>query len=65
MNDRLIDEYPHITQSETSVGVAGDTVLVGFNDSRGWFREGDFMGYARSVDAGETRIDMGGTADPV
>lgn len=64
VNDRSVDEYPHITQSETSVGVAGDTVLVGFNDSGEWLREGDFMGYARSADAGETWTDMGAPPTP-
>lgn len=65
VNDRSVDEYPNITQSEPSIGVSGDTALVGFNDSGEVFREGDFIGYARSENAGRTWADMGALPTPL
>ena len=69
MNDRTLDAgKPNRTQSETSVAVVGNTVLVGFNDSGqlvGANSTGDFTGYSRSVDNGSTWTDMGAPTTPL
>jgi hypothetical protein len=58
VNDRALDAgKSNRTQSETSVAVVGNTVLVGFNDSGqlvGSNSSGDFTGYSRSVE----RLDV-------
>jgi hypothetical protein len=58
VNNRSTDSWPHITQSETTVAVVGDVVLEGFNDSGEFFPNGDFSGYGRSTDGGNTWTDM-------
>jgi hypothetical protein len=69
VNDRTVDaSKPNRTQSETSVAVLGNTVLVGFNDSgqfTGPNSTGDFTGYSRSVDNGSTWLDMGAPTTPL
>jgi len=58
VNDRSTDVFSHITQSETSVAVSGTTLLAGYNDSGEFVPNGDFTGYARSVDGGSTWTDL-------
>jgi hypothetical protein len=69
VNDRTLDAgKPNRTQSEPSVAVLGNTVLVGYNDSgqlSGPNSSGDFTGYSRSVDNGSTWIDMGAPTTPL
>jgi hypothetical protein len=69
VNDRTLDAgKANRTQSETTVAVLGNTVLVGFNDSgqlTGPNSSNDFTGYSRSVDNGSTWTDMGAPTTPL
>src|SRR5882724_5808147 len=65
VNNRATDTFPNITQSETSVAVFNDQVLVGFNDSGESSTSGNFTGYARSTDGGATWTDMGTLTTPL
>jgi len=67
VNDRTTDSFPNITQSETSIAVYDDQILVGFNDSAEFFRPPsfNFAGYARSLDGGRTWTDMGTPTTPL
>jgi hypothetical protein len=58
VNDRSTDTWTHVTQSETTVAISGNTVLAGWNDSGEFFPNGDFSGYGRSTDRGNTWTDM-------
>jgi hypothetical protein len=58
VNDRSTDTWTHITQSETTVAISGSTVLAGWNDSGEFNPNGDFSGYGRSTDRGNTWTDM-------
>ena len=53
-------EDPPIVQSETTIAVFGDTIVVGWNDGIGFeFPEETISGYGYSVDRGETWVDGG------
>lgn len=64
VNDPAADSTAQDTQSETTIAVDGDNVVVGWNDS-GSFIGGDshFTGYASSADRGVTFIDHGSLPD--
>src|SRR5205823_14173570 len=47
------------TQSETSLVLAGSTVVVGFNDSESNASNNKFTGLARSTDGGASFTDKG------
>jgi hypothetical protein len=64
-NNRATDGFPNVTQSETSVAVSGNIVLVGFNDSAQFGITGNFTGYSRSTDGGATFTDMGAPTTPL
>jgi hypothetical protein len=60
VNNPAADTTPNDTQSETTVALLGNTVLVGFNDSGSFAATGNrFTGYAQSTDGGLTFTDMG------
>jgi hypothetical protein len=69
VNDRTLDAgKTNRTQSETSMAVLGNTVLVGFNDSgqfTGAGSTGNFTGYSRSVTNGSDWTDMGAPTTPL
>jgi hypothetical protein len=64
VNNRGTDSFPNVTQSETSVAINGNIVLVGYNDSGQFGPTGDFTGYARSTNGGTTFTDMGTLPTP-
>ncbi|GJL54195.1 MAG: hypothetical protein NPIRA02_13270 [Nitrospirales bacterium] len=58
VNDRTTDTFPVITQSEPTVAVFNNQILVGYNDSR--FGSGfQRTGYSRSTDGGATWSEVG------
>jgi hypothetical protein len=63
VNDPSADATAQDTQSETSVAVNGDNVVVGFNDSGSCLPScdsaGHFTGFANSTDGGATFKDRG------
>ena len=61
VNSRTGDFYPNITQSEASIAVDGDNIVIGYNDS-GQFSVPtmcSLTGFSRSADGGVTWTDMG------
>ncbi len=52
------------TQSEEAVAAWGDFVLAGWNDGQGSFTGGAYLGYATSVDGGQTFADGGDPPKP-
>lgn len=63
VNDPSTDIPEHTTQSETTIAIFGNTVLVGYVDT-GQFNPrtngvSTLSGYARSLDGGQTFTDMG------
>lgn len=65
VNRRNADRGGSFTQSETTVGRYGNTLVAAFNDSGSFFTSGDFTGYARSTDGGFTWTDMGAPRTPL
>jgi hypothetical protein len=59
VNNPAADTGSNDTQSETSLVLAGSTVVVGFNDSESNVSNNKFTGFGRSTDGGSTFTDMG------
>ena len=59
VNNPAADTGSNDTQSETTLVLAGSTVVVGFNDSGSNVSNNKFTGFARSTDGGNTFSDLG------
>src|SRR5438128_1379710 len=59
VNNPAADTGSNDTQSETSLVLAGPTVVVAYNDSGSNVSNNKFTGFARSADGGATFADMG------
>src|SRR5204862_2501333 len=59
VNSPAADTSTNDTQSETSLVLAGSTVVVGFNDSGSNQSNNKFTGFSRSTDGGATFSDLG------
>jgi hypothetical protein len=59
VNNPASDTGTNDTQSETTLVLAGSTVVVGFNDSESNNGNNKFTGFARSTDGGATFTDGG------
>ncbi|MBI1741743.1 choice-of-anchor D domain-containing protein [Candidatus Acetothermia bacterium] len=59
VNDPSPDIADNSTQSETSIAVHGDNVVIAWNDAGDFFRNGQFTGYGYSRDGGQTFTDGG------
>src|SRR5262249_50313592 len=59
VSNPLADTGSNDTQSETTLVLAGSTVVVGFNDSESNAGNNKFTGVARSTDGGATFTDLG------
>src|SRR5882672_1363110 len=59
VSDVTADTGSNDTQSETTLVLAGSTVIVGFNDSESNASNNKFTGVARSTDGGATFSDLG------
>jgi hypothetical protein len=59
VNNPAADTGSNDTQSETSLVLAGSTVVVAYNDSGSNVNNNKFTGWARSTDGGSTFTDLG------
>ena len=63
VNGTSADASAQDTQSETTIGVLGGNVVIGFNDSGSFDSNTHFTGYAHSANAGLSFSDMGTLPD--
>jgi hypothetical protein len=65
VNDPATDFADNSTQSETSLAVYGEKIVVSWNDAGDFFKTGQFTGYGYSHDGGKTFIDGGPLPGPI
>jgi hypothetical protein len=65
VNDVSSDIDDNSTQSETSLAVHGDRIVIAWNDAGDFFKNGQFTGYGYSHDGGKTFVDRGPVMPPL
>ncbi len=65
VNDPSTDFADNSTQSETSLAVFGEKIVVSWNDAGDFFKTGQFTGYGYSHDGGKTFVDRGPLPGPI